>query len=333
MNVRRRGPLFALYAVFSVACGADTAARDDSDEGAVTDDELIGGTAAKSASYDAVGAFVHTDARQPDAPPVFFCTGTLVAPDVVLTAKHCVTQDATGGSTFLADADHPIFFTIGPDSSRPRRIIAVKSAKVAPVVDGGYADLGADVAVVFLKERITDITPWKIDGSRLSVAKEGQSYTAIGYGIRDLNGSAGQRKIGRLTLQAASGKPLSRLFKTFEDFQSYLRTQEGDTWVAAQDARIRKFYNLELLAPKAGDTTTLPAAPGYEAYLGYGPRDVQPCSGDSGGPLVTKVAGSNVIVAVVSASFKGPSQPCSTLGEVYATFGPNVSTFLAASVK
>lgn len=329
-----RGEHSALFAIFLAGCAAEASLADGaSADGAVTDDELIGGAAAKSASYDAVGAFVHGDTSRPDAAPVFFCTGTLVAPDIVLTAKHCVTQDATGASTFLADTEHPIFFTVGPDASRPRRTIAVKSTKVAPVVDGGYADLGADVALVFLQEKITDIPPWKVDGSLISAAREGQRYTAIGYGIRDLHGAAGQRKIGRLTLQAAQGKPLPRLFKTFEDFQSYLRAQEGDAWVASQDARLRKFYNLQLLAPKPGDVTTLPAAPGYEAYLGYGTKDVQPCSGDSGGPLVTKVAGSNVVVGVVSASFKGPSSPCSTLGEVYATFGPTVATFLAASLK
>ncbi len=64
MNARLRGERSALFAIFLAGCAAEARIADGSSvDGAVTDDELIGGAAAKSASYDAVGAFVHGDTR------------------------------------------------------------------------------------------------------------------------------------------------------------------------------------------------------------------------------------------------------------------------------
>lgn len=311
----RSASLLLLFFAAFLGCADDSSAAPD---GAVTDQELVGGAAAKSAAYDAVGALVHAESAK-GPPTVFFCTATLVAPDVVLTAKHCLTQDATGGFTFLDNADQPVYFTIGADALKPKRTIRLERAKVAPLADGGYASLGADVALAYLAEKVTDITPWKVDGSRLAAANLGQPYTAVGFGVRDEAGNAGQRKVGRLTLQATAGQPLHKLFPRLTDFQAYLTAKEGAAWVTAQDARIRKFYDVTLLRD-------------YEAYLGAGPKDVQPCNGDSGGPIVTRVSGANVVVGVVSASFKGPMQACGSVGEVYATFGPRVRELFAGSV-
>jgi len=67
----------------------------------------------------------------------------------------------------------------------------------------------------------------------------------------------------------------------------------------------------------------------YEAYVGLGKDDSQPCSGDSGGPLVRKAAdGQLEVAAVVSGSFKGWKYPCSLVGETYATFGPKVQDLI-----
>ena len=82
--------------------------------------------------------------------------------------------------------------------------------------------------------------------------------------------------------------------------------------------RMDKFYDLTLLA-------------GYEAYLGLGDGDAQPCSGDSGGPLVANIDGRLTVVAVVSGSFKGGTYPCSTVGEAYATLGEKMQPVLESA--
>jgi hypothetical protein len=133
--------------------------------------------------------------------------------------------------------------------------------------------------------------------------------------VRDRERNSGQRKAGQLTLQGVSGKPVQKVFPTYEEFAAFIAKHDGEDYVKAQEERMKKFYELELLK-------------GYEAYLGLGENDAQPCSGDSGGPLLARVKDENVVVAVVSGSFKGRTYPCSVVGEVYATFGPRVTELL-----
>jgi Trypsin len=298
--------------MFSFACGdADSVPT-------LSEDALLGGSPATEATLDAVGALVH---QGPDGGFTAFCTATLVAPDVLVTAKHCVTVDATGGSTFFADSSTPILFAIGPNSIKPKRTVKAKGALVSPVSDGGYPDLGSDVAVVFLAEKISDIKPLRLDGSLLSDADVGKKYLAVGFGVNDQAGKLGQRLKGALTLQAASGRALTRRFPTLESFHTFLTDHGGGSYVTEHTKDVDKFYALTLL-------------PKYEAYLGLGAGDAQPCNGDSGGPLLANVGSERVVVAVVSASFKGyrgSTAQCSSVGEVYASFGPRVSELFAST--
>jgi secreted trypsin-like serine protease len=300
--------------MFALVCGCGSS---DSLP-ALSDDALLGGSPATEASLDAVGALVHKAA---DGTFTAFCTATLVAPDVLVTAKHCVTVDATGASTFFADTSTPILFAVGPNSVKPKRTVKAKSALVAPVSNGGYPDLGSDVAVVFLAEKISDIKPLRLDGSLLSDADVGKKYLAVGFGVNDQAGKLGQRLKGALTLQAASGRALTRRFPSLESFHTFLTNHGGASYVTDHTKDVDKFYGLTLL-------------PKYEAYLGLGDGDAQPCNGDSGGPLLAEVGTERVVVAVVSASFKGyrgSTAQCSSVGEVYASFGPRVTELFAST--
>ncbi len=273
----------------------------------VGDDSIIGGVDATGAKLNAIGTVGH---KSFDGAFDYFCTATLIAPDVVLTAKHCATHDPKSGHTMLDE--EPIYFAVGPDSTKPLKTVKVKSVLLAPVHDGGFVQLGSDVALYFLESKIEDITPLRVDGTLLSEYKVGQKFTAVGFGVRDRERNSGQRKAGQLTLQGVSGKPVQKVFPTYEAFTTFIAKHDGEDYVKSQEERMKKFYDLELLK-------------GYEAYLGLGENDAQPCSGDSGGPLLARVKDENVVVAVVSGSFKGRTYPCSVVGEVYAAFGPRVS--------
>jgi secreted trypsin-like serine protease len=289
-----------------LACSSD--ATSSSQPAATPDastDDIIGGVDASGASLDAIGALVVV---ADDGTITPFCTGTLVAPTIVLSAKHCVID---GGSH--------VSFVVGVDARAPRARYVSTGVVVAPLDRGGYAKLGQDVALFSLAEPVAGITPLRYASTHLPASSIGTKLTAVGYGVRDQQKSAGLRKAGTLTLQAVSGQPLHAFFPTVDDLRAKLLASDGEEWINRNRDRIQSFYDHTLLAES-------------EVFLGLGKDDAQPCSGDSGGPLLARVNGENIVVGVVSASFKTPAYACSVLGEFYASFGPDVQTLLTTTI-
>lgn len=295
----------------SAALAAGSASTGCNVEAPQNDSDIIGGVDAKSAKLDAIGTLGTKDY---DGKFSMFCTGTLIAPKVVLTAKHC-TAPGPGQTPMIANEE--IFFAVGSDSSAPKQIIKAKSVFASPVDDGGMVKFGNDVAVYLLEAPVEGVEPLPYASAHLSADLVGKTFTAVGYGVQDRNRTIGTRKAGTLTLQAVDGQPIHKLFPTKEEYLSFFTKQEGESWVKYNQTRLDEFYDFKLLD-------------GREAYLGMGKNDAQPCSGDSGGPLVQKVDGKLQVVAVVSGSFKGATYPCSTVGEAYGTFGPEAQKMIAS---
>jgi hypothetical protein len=122
----------------------------------------------------------------PDGPIDIVCSGTLIAPDVFLTAAHCV--DWMPGAGIPEDDVYVTF-----DS--------VYEIGVSPIYPGTYylnPDFGHDngdlhdVAVIVLDEPITDITPASLptlgllDELKDAGQLRDQEFVAVGYGtVRD----------------------------------------------------------------------------------------------------------------------------------------------------
>src|SRR5262245_13888655 len=87
--------------------------------------ELIGGFAANSSQFNAIGSVLITASDPFGGPyPAQVCTGTLIDSDTVLTAKHCV--DAV---RYTPNAT--MSFGLGPNSASPTTSVNVIAYQVA----------------------------------------------------------------------------------------------------------------------------------------------------------------------------------------------------------
>ncbi len=124
------------------------------------------------------------------------CSGVLIAPNLVLTAQHCVVSKAE----FVSCADA----SFGP-AVDPARVYVTTDASMwasgtswREVVDvslppGAPAVCGRDVALVTLQDPITGVKP--LDPSLGGPCEPSEIYTAIGYGATDgVDDHAGLRR-------------------------------------------------------------------------------------------------------------------------------------------
>lgn len=137
--------------------------------GAITFGELDGDT------HPNVGVLLGED----DAGKYVLCSGTLIAPDVFLTAAHCTEEGAEVEVSFDTDASDP-------DS-------VVSYAGTAHVnsqfgVNGGGSDW-YDIAVVVLDDPVPLITPATLpsagllDQMKADKTLRDATFTAVGYGV------------------------------------------------------------------------------------------------------------------------------------------------------
>jgi hypothetical protein len=145
------------------------------------------------------------------------CMGTLVAPNVVLTAKHCVTTFEGGGpfecdedGELYVDPDAPVVyvgagefdevlpaetFSIGDSSAYASRVVEIH-------VSAGETICESDTALLVLDRPVDDlaIAPLRLE----DLVEVGESLTAVGNGQHE-GGDQSQQLLGRLVTVAAIG--------------------------------------------------------------------------------------------------------------------------------
>jgi len=176
------------------ACGADAeveriATRADAIYGGVPDDDAARSPAVVGVRLDLAGTSYER------------CSGALVAPNVVLTARHCVTPMLNGG-TVGCDArgrsdDGPHFGASPADPTRLHVFVGDRVVMSRPFATPPYAVTrvvhpdsrvvcDSDVALLVLARSVPDVTPlpMRLDAG----AAAGERVSVVGFGHSDRGG-------------------------------------------------------------------------------------------------------------------------------------------------
>jgi V8-like Glu-specific endopeptidase len=184
-----------------------------------------------------VGALVGAD----EEGEFLFCSGTLIAPDVFLTAAHCTAAIEQFGFDFQGVTFDNVF---DPGAS----VVYSGTPHAHPAFPGPSSD-AKDIAVVVLDEEVTGIRPASLPSAGLldqlanDGALKGQSFTAVGYGVTER------------THEPGSGAPVFG--------ESGTRMYSVSTFSALNEGFLRLSQN-----PSTGDAGTCYGDSGGPNFLG-----------------------------------------------------------------
>jgi len=178
-------------------------------------------------AYSNTGAFI---VKEPTTGQIFpICTGTLIAPNVFLTAAHCTSffsaELAVQGFTAFVSFDNPLPF--GPLTTPTTNLIPVTLVVTNPNFNQSQSDSG-DIGILIIPQQV-DITPATLPTQGLLDRLANRNglkdavFTPVGYGLQN-------RVVGGGVPFFQDRNPIPRMF-AFSSFNAlnkgYLRMSQN----------------------------------------------------------------------------------------------------------
>jgi hypothetical protein len=153
---------------------------------------IVGGQLGQAGQYPNVVALIMTGPNGSS-----LCTGTLVAPNVVVTAAHCVLPQEVGVATQAeVTAATSVLFDRLSLNAGGGTIVRAANTQPQPAFD--INNLGQhDIGIVVLSQRVSGRAPAPIIRDA-NLVRAGAQVTLVGYGISSINadGTANQDSAG-----------------------------------------------------------------------------------------------------------------------------------------
>ena len=299
------------------ACTQATSTEATGEDGApvgTSSQAIIDGAPTDAAKYAAVGAVVwfHPDYGVLQV----FCSGTLVAPDAIVTARHCTPDIELAPQIGVQAA-----FAFGPDGYNPTQLIPITSYVNAPAAPGKEKGLlldgGRDVAVAHLESAAVGVTPAKL--GEFKDNQLGKQFQIAGFGVHATDFSSGQKFAGLATARAYNGKWYELLFNG--NYDAYHAWYMTDSPAALRtEAEAKEWWKIYKLENK------------YELLAGGLPGESVGCYGDSGGPLLLGTSAANLTTYGVSFAAEGTISTVCGRGGGYLVFNRKMLDFVQGAL-
>ena len=275
---------------------------------------IIDGAPATGAKYGAVGALVYF---LPEIGVLdVFCSGTLIAPNALVTARHCMPSIDLALESGLVPA-----VAFGPDAFNPTEVVPITGYVQAPAAPGNTKGLlldgGRDVAVTYLASVPVGIKPAKL--GQFDECQLGTQFEIAGYGMHNFEAFYGQRFAGLATARALHGRWYPLLFNG--DYGAFHDWYFTDAALALpSEAEAKEWWKIYKLENK------------YELLAGGLPGEAVACYGDSGGPLLLGKNAKNLTVYGVSFAVEGTFSTLCGLGGGYLVFNRKMLDFVEGAL-